>query len=324
MKVLITGITGQDGSFLAEHLLAKGHEVHGVIRRVAAENYNQRLSRINHIKKKLVLHTGSIENYQSLFEIINKVKPNQIYHLAAQSFVKISFQDEFSTMNSNIQGTHNILSIIKTLNLKTKFYFAASSEMFGLNAFKNQNENTKFNPSSVYAISKVTGFELTKHYRDAHGIFACSGILFNHESPRRGFEFVTRKITSTAAKIKLGLARSITLGNLNAKRDWGYSKEYVEAMVKMLSQNKPEDFVIGTGKAYSVREFLEKTFKYLDLDYRKYLKIDKKLFRKTEVDFLLADPRKAKKKLKWKSKTNIDQLIKIMVDSDLDYYKKNH
>jgi len=238
-KALITGITGQDGSYLAEFLLEKGYEVHGIVRRVALEDPIFRLWRINHIVDRIHLHSASLESYASIFDVIEKVKPDECYHLAAQSFVSYSFEDEFSTIHSNINGTHYVLSALKHKAPDCKFYFAASSEMFGNVKETPQNEDTSFNPRSPYGISKVAGFYLTKNYREAYGLHASSGILFNHESPRRGVEFVTRKITSNAARIKLGLEKKIKLGNLDAKRDWGYAGEYVEAMWIMLQQDKP-------------------------------------------------------------------------------------
>src|SRR3989339_1353790 len=254
-KALITGITGQDGSYLAELLLEKGYEVHGMVRRVALEDPQHRLFRINHIAARLKLHSASLESYASVFDLLQKVKPDECYHLAAQRFVSYSFEDEFSTINTNINGTHFVLSALKENSPKCRFYFAASSEMFGHVRETPQTENTPFHPRSPYGISKVAGFDLTRNYREAYGLFACNGILFNHESPRRGFEFVTRKITSTVAKIKLGLAKELRLGNLEAKRDWGYAEDYVHAMWSMLQQEKPDDYVIATGKPHSVKDF---------------------------------------------------------------------
>ena len=292
---LITGITGQDGSYLAELLLKKNYKVHGIIRRVAMEDQDHRLWRIKHILNKITMHAATLESYASLVKIISVVKPTELYHLGAQSFVSYSFQDEFSTLNTNINGTHYILSAIKDFSPKTKMYFAGSSEMFGKVQRIPQNERTRFYPRSSYGISKCTGFDLVRNYRDAYNLFVCTGILFNHESPRRGFEFVTRKITSAVARIKSGKQKYLELGNIKAKRDWGHAKDYVEAMWKMLQQNKPEDFVIGTGKVHSVENFLKLSFKYAGLDYKKYVKINKKFYRPSEVDFLVADFSKAKK-----------------------------
>ena len=317
---LITGITGQDGSYLAEFLLKKKYKVHGIIRRVAMEDQDHRLWRIKHILNKVTIHAATLESYASLVKIISVVKPTELYHLGAQSFVSYSFQDEFSTLNTNINGTHYVLSAIKDFSPQTKLYFAGSSEMFGKVQRIPQNEKTRFYPRSSYGISKCTGFDLVRNYREAYKLFACTGILFNHESPRRGFEFVTRKITSAVAKIKSGKQKYLELGNIKAKRDWGHAKDYVEAMWKMLQQNKPDDFVIGTGKVHSVENFLKLSFKYAGLDYKKYLKINKKFYRPSEVDFLVADFSKAKKKLNWKPRIKFNQLVKEMTDSDLKIF----
>ena len=323
-KALITGITGQDGSYLAEFLLNKKYQVHGFVRRVALEDETHRLWRIKHIKNKLNLHSASLESYASIVKIIQKIKPDEIYHLAAQSYVSYSFQDEFSTLNTNINGTHYILSAIKEFSPKTKFYFAASSEMFGKVASSPQNELTPFHPRSSYGISKVAGFDLTRNYREAYNVFACSGILFNHESPRRGFEFVTRKISFAVAKIKMGLQKKLYLGNINSKRDWGHANDYVKAMWLMLQNKKPQDYVIGTGKTYSVKQFVDIAFKHVKLDYKDYIKIDKKLFRPAEVDLLKADFSKAKRELKWRPDISFDNLVKLMVDSDIKFIKNNY
>ena len=317
---LITGITGQDGSYLAEFLLKKKYKVHGIIRRVAMEDQDHRLWRIKHILNKITIHSATLESYASLVKIISVVKPTELYHLGAQSFVSYSFQDEFSTLNTNVNGTHYILSAIKDFSPKTKLYFAGSSEMFGKVQRIPQNEKTRFYPRSSYGISKCTGFDLVRNYREAYNLFACTGILFNHESPRRGFEFVTRKITSAVARIKSGKQKYLELGNIKAKRDWGHAKDYVEAMWKMLQQNNPEDFVIGTGKVHSVENFLKLSFKYAGLDYKKYVKINKKFYRPSEVDFLVADFSKAKKKLNWKPRIKFNQLVKEMTDSDLKIF----
>ena len=250
-KALITGITGQDGSYLAEFLL-KNYKVYGFVRRVALEDETHRLWRIKHLINKINLTSASLESYASIVKIIQKVKPDEIYHLAAQSYVGSSFQDEFSTLNTNINGTHYMLAAIKEFSPKSKFYFAASSEMFGKVVKTPQNELTPFHPRSSYGISKVAGYDLTRNYREAYNIFACSGILFNHESPRRGFEFVTRKISFAVAKIKLGLQKKLYLGNLNAKRDWGHAEDYIKVMWLML-QNKSPDYVVGTGDLFCKR-----------------------------------------------------------------------
>ena len=323
-KALITGITGQDGSYLAEFLLEKKYKVYGFVRRVALEDETHRLWRIRHIKNKLHLDSASLESYASIVKIIQKIKPDEIYHLAAQSYVSYSFEDEFSTLNTNINGTHYILSAIKEFSPKTKFYFAASSEMFGKVRKTPQNELTPFYPRSSYGISKVAGFELTRNYREAYNIFACSGILFNHESPRRGFEFVTRKISFAVAKIKLGIQKNLYLGNINSKRDWGHAKDYVKAMWLMLQKKVPCDYVIGTGKTYSVKEFIKIAFDHVSLKYNNYIKIDKKLFRPAEVDLLKADYTKAKKELKWKPEIPFKKLVIDMVDSDIKFINDNY
>ncbi len=317
-KALITGITGQDGSYLAEFLLKKGdYEIHGLVRRVALEDPEHRLWRIKHLLDKISLHAGSLESYASVFNVVEKVKPDECYHLAAQSFVSYSFDDEFSTIDTNINGTLHVLSAIRKKVPKCKFYFAASSEMFGKVREIPQNENTPFHPRSPYGISKVAGFDLTRNYREAYGLFSCNGILFNHESPRRGFEFVTRKITRTVAKIKLGLEKELKLGNLEAKRDWGYAGDYVEAMWLMLQQEKCDDYVIATNETHSVEEFVELAFNCVDLNWKNYVTIDKKFYRPAEVHQLIGDYSKAEKILGWRPKVSFKELVKMMVDSDL-------
>jgi len=320
-KALITGITGQDGAYLTELLLEKGYEVHGMVRRVALEDAGHRLLRVKHILNKIVLHPGSLESYASIFTVVEKIKPNECYHLAAQSFVSYSFEDEFSTINTNISGTHFVLSAIKERAPKCRVYFAASSEMFGLVKESPQNEKTPFHPRSPYGISKVAGFDLTRNYREAYGLFASSGILFNHESPRRGFEFVSRKITNAVAEIKAGVTKELRLGNLDAKRDWGYAGDYVKAMWLMLQENKPDDYVIATNETYSVKDFVELAFKYVKLNWKDYVVIDKELYRPSEVHELRGDYSKAKKKLGWKPKVCFEELVKMMVDSDLERLK---
>ena len=316
---LITGITGQDGSYLAELLLSKGYKVHGIVRRVALEDETHRLWRIRKILNDVNLYAGSLESYASLFNIIMKIKPNEVYHLAAQSYVGYSFEDEFSTLNTNINGTHYLLSALKELiDNKTKFYFAGSSEMFGKAKESPQNENTPFHPRSPYGISKVAGYHLTKNYREAYNLFAASGILFNHESPRRGYEFVSRKITHGVARIKKGLQKKIKLGNINSKRDWGHAQDYVDAMWMMLQKNNPEDYVIGTGKKHSVEDFAKKAFEHVGLNYKDYIIIDKNLFRPSEVNALLANYSKAEKELKWKPKITFENLVSNMVENDLE------
>ena len=320
---LITGITGQDGSYLAEFLLKKKYKVHGIIRRVALEDKIHRLWRLQRILKQINLHAASLESYASIVKIIQKIKPTEVYHLGAQSYVDYSFKDEFSTLNTNINGTHYLLSAIKDFSSKSKFYFAGSSEMFGKVRKVPQNEKTAFHPRSAYGISKVTGHDLTRNYREAYNLHCSTGILFNHESPRRGFEFVTRKISHGVARIKHGLERELILGNLDSKRDWGHAQDYVEAMWLMLQQRNPDDFVIATNKQHSVREFARIAFSIVGLDYKKFIKIDKNLFRPAEVQTLLGDFSKARRILKWKPKVSFKNLVKDMVLSDLEFVKKS-
>ena len=319
---LITGITGQDGSYLAEFLLKKGYSVHGLVRRVAAEDKSHRFWRLKSFINKLEIHAGSLESYASIINIITKIKPHEIYHLGAQSYIDYAFKDEFSTINTNINGTHFLLSAIKEFSPKTKFYFAGSSEMFGKVREIPQTEKTPFYPRSVYGISKVAGFDLTRNYREAYNLYCCSGILFNHESPRRGFEFVTRKITHAVARIKFGLQKDLRLGNIDAKRDWGHAKDDVEAMWLMLNKKKPDDYVISTGKHYTVRDFAKLAFELVDLDYKKYVKIEKNLYRPSEVESLLGNCKKAKRELKWKPKYDFKKLVEDMVKTDLEFVEK--
>ena len=316
---LITGITGQDGSYLAELLLAKGYKVHGIVRRVALENEAHRLWRIRNILDDIILHSASLESYASLFKIVQKTKPDEVYHLAAQSYVTYSFEDEFSTLNTNINGTHYILSAVKEFSNNLKFYFAGSSEMFGKVKQIPQDESTPFHPRSTYGISKAAGYYLTRNYREAYKLHASAGILFNHESPRRGFEFVTRKISFAVAKIKKGLQKKIKLGNIKSKRDWGHAQDYVKAMWSMLQQDVPGDYVVGTGIERSVEDFAKKAFGHAGLNYKDYVVMDSNLIRPTEVDSLLANNSKAKKILKWKPKISFDNLVIGMVESDLEF-----
>ena len=323
-KALITGITGQDGSYLAEFLLSKGYEVHGIVRRIALEDPTHRMWRLRNCLDKLVLHPGSLESYPSLFEVVQNVQPDECYHLAAQSFVSYSFEDEFSTINTNINGTHYVLSAIKKIVPECRFYFAGSSEMFGKAEETPQSETTPFHPRSSYGISKVAGFHLTRNYREAHNMMACSGILFNHESPRRGFEFVTRKITSHAVKIKLGIEKSIKLGNIEAKRDWGHAKEYVQAMWMMLQQDEPDDYVIATGRCHSVKHFLDVSFSHLGLNFRDFIEIDPKFYRPSEVMLLKGDAGKAKKKLNWAPQIPFEDIVVEMVENEFNYLKRGY
>jgi len=321
-RALITGITGQDGSYLAEFLLSKGYDVHGIVRRVALEDTEHRLWRIRHLLGKVTLHPGSLESYASLFKIVEEVKPQECYHLAAQSFVSYSFEDEFTTINTNINGTHYVLSALKEKAPKCRFYFAGSSEMFGQVREVPQDEDTPFHPRSPYGISKVAGFDLTRNYREAYGLFACSGILFNHESPRRGYEFVTRKISMGVAKIKNGLSDTLALGNLDAKRDWGFARDYVIAMWLMLQQDKPDDYVISTGETHSVKEFVRIAFECAGLNWKKYVTIEDSLYRPAEVHLLIGDSRKAVRKLKWHPQVKFRELVEMMVAADIEKLKK--
>ena len=319
---LITGITGQDGSYLAELLLAKGYKVHGIVRRVALEDEAQRVWRIRNILDDITLHAASLESYASLFKIVQKIKPDEVYHLAAQSYVTYSFEDEFSTLNTNINGTHYILSAVKEFSKSLKFYFAGSSEMFGKVTQIPQDENTPFYPRSSYGISKTAGYYLTRNYREAYKLHASAGILFNHESPRRGFEFVTRKISFAVAKIKKGLQKKLKLGNIKSKRDWGHAQDYVKAMWTMVQQKNPGDYVVGTGKEHSVEDFAKKAFAHVGLNYKDYVVVDNTLIRPTEVDTLLANYSKAKKVLKWEPKISFNDLVIGMVESDIEFISK--
>ena len=317
-KALITGITGQDGSYLTEELLERGYEVHGLVRRVALETPERRTDRISHLLDKITLHPASLESYPSIFHIVSRYEFDECYHLAAQSFVAESFADGFSTMNTNINGTHYMLAALRELRPKCRFYFAGSSEMFGKVHEVPQNESTIFHPRSPYGISKVAGFDLTRNYREAYNMFCVNGILFNHEGPRRGFEFVTRKISNTVARIKLGLATELRLGNLDAMRDWGHAKDYVHAMYLMLQQPEPDDYVVATGEAHSVAEFCERAFAEVGLDYRKYVITDERFRRPAEVDQLIGDFSKARKILGWAPKYSFAELVREMVQSDLE------
>jgi GDPmannose 4,6-dehydratase len=323
-KALITGISGQDGSYLAELLLEKGYEVYGLARHVALDSTDIRFSRINHILKDIKMEYASLESYPAIYSTINKIKPDEIYHLGAQSFVSYSFDDEFSTMNSNINGTHYLLSAVRDIVPEAHFYFAASSEMFGKVHEMPQTELTKFHPRSIYGISKVAGYDMTKLYREAYDMNTCNGILYNHESPRRGQQFVTRKITNGVAKIKHGLTDTLELGNLDAKRDWGHAKDYVEAMWLMNSKDDiSDDFVICTGETHSVREFCEIAFNLAGLNYEDHVKVNPKFYRPAEVDILLGNCDKAKKELGWTLKTSFKQLVEEMVANDLVQVERN-
>lgn len=312
-KALITGITGQDGSYLAELLLSKGYDVYGMVRRSSTESFE----RINHIMDKITLKQADLLDQLSLIEMIKEIGPDEIYNLAAQSFVPTSWSQPLLTGEFTAIGVTRMLEAVRHVDKKIKFYQASSSEMFGKVRQTPQNEDTPFYPRSPYGVAKVYGHFITVNYRESYGIFACSGILFNHESPRRGKEFVSRKITDAVAKIKLGLSDKLLLGNMDAKRDWGFAGDYVEAMWLMLQQKEPQDFVIGTGKTHSVQDFVKAAFEHAGLDYKKYVKTDKEFLRPAEVDLLLADSSKAKRILNWEPKTDFNSLVKMMVDSDI-------
>ncbi len=319
-RALITGITGQDGSYLAEFLLHKGYEVHGLIRRSSTFNTD----RINHIYQdphdpevRLFLHYGDLSNIGQLSNLIYNVKPNEIYHLGAQSHVRVSFDIPEYTGDITGLGTTRILEAIHHSGIKTRYYQASSSEMFG-SAPPPQDEGTPFQPQSPYACAKVYAYWMAVNYREGYDLFTCNGILFNHESPRRGETFVTRKTTQAITRILAGTQKKLYLGNLKAKRDWGYAPEYVEAMWLMLQQDHPEDYVIGTGESHSVQEFLDEAFAYVGLDPDKYVEIDPRYFRPTEVDYLLADATKAREELGWEPKVTFKELVRIMVDADME------
>ena len=314
---LITGITGQDGSYLAEFLLEKGYRVLGMVRHTSYP----RLERIEHLLDKIELVEADLTDLPSLIRVMEKYKPDEVYNLAAQSFVPTSWEQPILTGEVNALGVTRLLEAIRVAHPKAKFYQASTSEMYGAVREVPQNENTPFYPRSPYAVAKVYAHWITVNYRESYGLYAVSGILFNHESPRRGIQFVTRKVTYHVAKIKLGLAREVRLGNLEAKRDWGYTGDYVKAMWMMLQQDQPEDYVVGTGEAHSVRELCEVAFGYVGLDYREFVKQDPRYFRPVDVDFLLADPTKAKTKLGWKPSVSFEELIQMMVDADLERLK---
>lgn len=319
VRVLITGITGQDGSYLAEFLLGKGYKVYGMVRRSSVENFN----RIEHIRDRLKFIQADLLDQLSIIDAVKESRPDEIYNLGAMSFVPTSWRQPVLTGEFTGLGVTRMLEAVRHMDKNIKFYQASSSEMFGKAKEVPQDENTPFYPRSPYGVAKVYGHYMTVNYRESYDLFACSGILFNHESPRRGLEFVTKKVTYNAAKIKLGLAKDLYMGNLDAKRDWGYAKDYIEAMWLMLKQDSPEDYVISTEEAHSVKEWVEVSFKCLDLDWTKYVKVDKKYIRPADVDFLVGDSSKAKKKLGWKKKVSFEQLVKIMVEYDYNYLKKH-
>ena len=315
-KAIIVGVYGQDGSYLAELLIKKKYFVYGIVNKVKEK-------KITNANRNLKTLNISINNYTQISNLIKKIKPHEIYHLGSKSFINYDFDSEFFNFNPSINGTNFLLTAIKEFSPKSKFYFAASSEIFGNPKKSPQNENTQFNPRSAYGISKLAGYHLTKNYREAHGLFACSGILYNHESPRRGDFFVTKKIAKAAARIKKGLDKKIYLGNINAKRDWGYSKDYVKYMWKSLQLKKPQDFVLGTGKLHSVKDFLKIAFERVGLNYQKYLVIDKKYYRNENKINLVADNSVAKKKLKFKPSKSFKEMVHEMVDFELEKLNNN-
>ncbi len=321
---LITGITGQDGSYLSELLLAKNYKVHGFIRFNNNIKNFKKLWRIKDIIKKIKLHKVDFNNREKLKFIVNKINPDEIYHLAAQAYDGHSFKNKNYTLNVNFDYTHNLLSSLNKNNKKVRFFFAGSSEMYDKNPKQKINENTPFNPKSAYGIAKVASYYLIKNYRDNYRLNASTGILFNHESPRKDDQFVLRKISKSVAKIKLGKQKKIKLGNIKSKRDWGHAKDFVKAMWLINQQKQPADYIVGTGKLYNVEDFLKRAFRYVNLDYKKYLVIDKKLFRKKESNARLADPRKIQKKLRWIRKFNFNSLVKDMIENDIKIIKKKY
>ena len=319
-KALITGITGQDGSYLSEFLLEKGYEVHGMVRRSSTEKFE----RIDHLLDNIKLHQADLLDQLSIIRMVEEVQPDEIYNLAAMSFVPTSWDQPVLTGEFTALGVTRMLEAVRQVNRKIRFYQASSSEMFGKVKETPQTEETPFYPRSPYGVAKVYGHYITVNYRESYDIFGCCGILFNHESPRRGLEFVTRKVTDGAARIKLGLAKELRLGNLESKRDWGFAGDYVKAMWAMLQQDEPDDYVVSSGETHSIRELVELAFGYLDLDYKKYVVQDPKFYRPAEVHLLLGNPAKAKKKLGWEPEVTFEGLVKMMVESDLELLRKKH
>ena len=316
-KALITGISGQDGSYLAELLLSKNYEVHGTVLRTELDDPRRSLWRIYSILDRVTLHPVSIESFPSIFRLIERVQPDECYHLAALSFVSYSLDDEFAIFNTNLNGTHYMISTLKELAPRCRFLFAASAEVFGLAQSTPQNEQTPFHPRSPYGITKVAGYHLTRYYRENHKLYACSAILYNHESPRRGYEFVTRKITHGAAQIKLGLIKTLPMGNLDAIRDWGFAGDYVEAEWRMLQQEQPNDYVIASGQGHSVRELCELAFSQLGLDYHDYVVFDQRFYKPTETIPLVGDATRARQELGWSPRVSFEEMVKMMVEVDM-------
>jgi GDPmannose 4,6-dehydratase len=310
---LITGVTGQDGSYLAELLLEKGYQVHGMVRRSSTENFE----RINHLRGRIELHQADLHDQLSLVNLLQRIRPAEVYNLAAMSFVPTSWQQPLLTGDFTGLGVTRMLEAVRLVDPGIRFYQASSSEMFGKVRETPQRESTPFHPRSPYGVAKVYGHYITVNYRESYNLFACSGILFNHESPRRGLEFVTRKITDAAARIRLGLQQELHLGNLQARRDWGFAGDYVRAMWLMLQQPEPEDYVVGTGEAHSVQEFVEIAFAHAGLDWKKHVVVDPRYYRPAEVELLLADPSRARQKLGWTPRVKFDELVRMMVDADM-------
>jgi len=321
-KALITGIAGQDGSYLAELLLQKGYEVHGIVRRVAIEDTEHKLKNIIHLLDRVQLYVASLENVFSVIKAVKDIAPDECYHLASSSFVSYSFEDEISILNNNVNSTHYLLASIKEFVPACRFYFAGTSEMFGNVAQSPQDENTPFNPRSIYGISKLSGYHLVKNYRQQYGAFVCSGILYNHESPRRGYEFVTRKIVSSAVKIMLGLQEELVLGNLDAVRDWGYAPDYVNAMWLMLQASEPDDYVIATGETHSVREFVDAAFSAVGLCYEKHIRTSQQFYRPTERVPLCGTPSKAIEQLGWTKTKKFSEIVSEMVESEINIHRQ--
>jgi GDPmannose 4,6-dehydratase len=320
-KALITGITGQDGSYLAEYLLSHGYEVHGLTRPNTGAEEDRSFWRIQPIRDKLILHASNLEDYSHLEAVIRTVQPDECYHLAAETFVFNSLEDESSILKTNTQSTHHLLLGLKNHAPECRLFFAGSSEMFGQASESPQNETTPFNPRSIYGVSKVIGHDLIRYYRDHLGLFACTGVLYNHESPRRGERFVTRKITSTAVKIKLGMETELRLGNIEAERDWGYAGDTVIAMHAMLNADQPDHYVIATGTTHTIQNFLERTFEQLDLAYEEYLVIDEEFYRPKEDVPLVGDADKIRSQLQWEPKVSFEDMVREMVQSDLEYFQ---
>ena len=320
-KVLITGIAGQDGSYLAEYLLAQGYEVHGLIRPSDDNEEDRSFWRIQSIRDKLFLHACDLEDYNNLEVIIQAVQPDECYHLAAETFVFNSLEDESAILKANTQSTHHLLLGLKNHAPECRLFFAGSSEMFGQASESPQDESTPFNPRSIYGVSKVIGHDLIRYYRDHLGLFACTGVLYNHESPRRGTRFVTRKITSTAVKIKLGMETELRLGNIESERDWGYAGDTVVAMHAILNADQPDHYVIATGTTHTIQNLLEQAFEALGLDYEEYLVIDEEFYRPKEEVPLVGDASKIRSQLQWEPKVSFEDMVQEMVQSDLEYFQ---